>query len=93
MALPRTKVEIQNSWLQWLNDRAAMDGLTAPQRAALKSQLAAEVEWMIRVPDLEQNLQLRLNKITALLAENDGSLAAFDVWWEQRQAFLQWMQT
>jgi hypothetical protein len=93
MALPRSKVEIQNSWLAWLDQRAIDDGLDDDAKAALKLALSPEVLWLIHILDFETNLSLRLAKITSLLADNEGNLSSFDVYWSARKDFLEWMQT
>lgn len=91
--LPRTKIQIQNSWLAWLDQRAIDYALTDVQKSNLKLKLANEVDWMIRSFDFEQNLQLRLNKINSLLSAHDNDLTSFDADWQARKDFLEWMQT
>lgn len=91
--LPRTKVQIQNAWLAWLDARAVTDGLSAHQKGLLKLELAREVAWAIGAVDLEADLAARLVKYSDLLTAHDGDLTGFDIWWTQRRALLEWMQT
>lgn len=93
MALARTKVQIQNDWLAWLDERAELDALDAHDKGLLKLELAREMAWAIGAIDLEADLTGRAAKYADLLLAHDGDLSSFDVWWVQRQAFIAWMAT
>lgn len=91
--LPRTKVQIQNAWLAWLDARAVSDGLSAHQKGLLKLELAREMAWALGAVDLEADLAGRQSKYADLLLAHDGDLTDFDPWWTQRRDFLAWMQS
>lgn len=92
--LIRSKVDIQNQWLDWFADHISGLGLTDTYRTNLKSALAQEVSWLIYAPDAESNISLRIAKINSLVSmAEDGDISAFDPYWEHRLAILQWMLT
>jgi hypothetical protein len=91
--LPRTKVQIQNDFLAWIDQLAEDNGWTLNQKGEAKLALLPEIDWMIRVKDLEVMLSARLSKINTLLLANEGNLSSFDSFWSERKALLEWMQT
>lgn len=88
----RSKIQIQNEWLSWLDSRATLLGLSFSQKSEMKLALAKDIDWMIRVPNLEANIQARLDKVNSLI-DADLDLVTFDLWWPERKVLLEWMLT
>ena len=76
----------ENSWLI-----PATSGVSDEERANIKLEIAREVEWMTRVPDLDAQLAARIDKVDTLLAAHDNDISAFDTFWSYRKSFWQFV--
>lgn len=85
------KLVIQRTWRDWLAQRATALGWTPEFTSNVGAELAKEVDWAVRVPNLAGNLAGRIAKFNSQLTNFEGDLAGFDVYWQHRLAFLGWM--
>ena len=90
----KTKTEIQRTWdTAWFTPLADSQSLTFDVRSLIKAELRKEVFWVVTLTtdfDLLTCLNIRIDKIQALMDANDGSAASFYAFYDYRKAFFEW---
>lgn len=84
-------LEIQRTWRDWLDQYAVTQSWTPAFKATFGVEMAKEVDWAIRTPDLTDSLTRRIAKVASQMETYEGDLSQFDVYWQHRYAFLEWM--
>lgn len=57
----------------------------------IRYELGKEVEWLIRTPNLQETIQLRMDKWDALLEAHEGSISQFDPDYIYRRQFFEYV--
>jgi len=98
----KDKFTIQRTWKTDWFDPIAVSGIPSlgvsgdldiPTQAAVRTEIAKEVGWVVRVPDIHPNITIRLNKMDTLLSVSaTGDISNFDPFWPYRKSFFEWTQ-
>jgi hypothetical protein len=87
-------VFVQRNWREaFFQPIAVSGGLDDLTQANIRYELGKEVEWLIRIPDPNEGLNLRLAKIETLLLAHEGNISSFDSYYEYRKLFYEWVLT
>jgi len=90
--MAKDKVFIQRYWKTEFFEPIAVSGsIDDSTQVSIKTELAKEVEWVVRSPDFETNAILRIDKIDALLAANEDDITEFDQYSQYRRLFFEWI--
>lgn len=86
------KIEIQRGWKNWLKDLASVSGFPQSYTGELMIELGREVDWALKIDNLEDSINAREDKINVLLEAHEGNINSFDPIWPIRLQFWEWMK-
>ena len=77
---------VQRNWRQgYFDPLAEAEALDAETQANIRYALGKEIEWMIRIPDPHQLIQLRRDKIDQLVTAHGVDAVGFDPYYIYRR--------
>lgn len=83
-------VFVQRNWKDDFFAPIAVSGdLDNETQGQIRYELGKEVEWLIRVPNPEAYINLRLAKIAMLI--DSGNISSFDPYFNYRKMFLEYV--
>lgn len=88
----KTRVEVENNWIQKSDEIAISHGFSAKESLMLRDECAKELMWFLCNNITENHLDNRLTKYQRLYSDDRVDPTKFDAYWRQRWEFLLWIK-